>query len=111
MTTLSEISFHGESGKLYDFKTFFMDSDFKPFGCVYIVTRRHAVEGGVSAGQTAFYVGQTDDLKKEMENHPQQECFVENGVNCICVHHDDLEQSRLQKVDDLIRKLGPKCHG
>jgi len=95
MKKIGEITFPGASGRQYPFKIFPFDTAFKPVGCVYIVTVRQPVEGGVSFGHTALFVGQSADLEKTWEgNHPQWKCFQENQADFVCIHDMESEEAR-----------------
>jgi hypothetical protein len=110
MKKIGEIAFPGASGKEYTFKLFPYNTEFKTVGCVYIVTVRRPVGGGVSYGHTALYVGQTADLAKTWNSgHPRKNCFQEHNADFICVYDEDNEQARLAMVDDLKKKLQLKC--
>ena len=114
MGKIGEVSFNGKSGKEYLFDiysddTIFADEEISR-RCVYLVTRRHQVEAGVRFGQTVLYVGETVDLYKGFAEHEKTDCLKENGANCYCIHFDDDEQSRQDKVTDLIKALTPVCN-
>lgn len=67
---------------------------------VYIITKRVAKAGG-GGSHTYLYVGETGDLSTRFDGHHKQECFDEHGANCIGIHLDASEDSRLEKESDL----------
>ena len=113
MGKIGEIDFNGESGKEYLFHIYEWETNFAAEEisrrCVYLVTRRHQVEGGVRFGQTVLYVGETEDLYRGLGDHEKTACFTENGANCYCIHFDDDDQARKAKVKDLVKALNPVC--
>ena len=110
MKNIGEIVFSGASNKEYSFKIFPYNTEFKSIGCVYVVTVRQPVKGGVSYGHNALYVGQTADLAKTWNaGHTHRECFEEHNADFICIHDEDNEQVRQAMADDLRKSLRLKC--
>ncbi|MFY9227526.1 MAG: hypothetical protein WAQ98_32945 [Blastocatellia bacterium] len=99
MAKIADITFKGKSGS-YSFEVYPKNTSFNDVGAVYIFTKRK-VSSDKKATHTLLYIGQTDSLKKRIPNHEKWPCVEENGVNCICVHRDDNEKSRLNKETDL----------
>lgn len=110
MTKLGEITFTGASGREYVFKSFPLDTIFEEVGGVYAVTSRHTVAAGARLGQTVIYIGHTDNMAQRFGEHQKSECFSQHDANCICLHHDDDENSRSTTEKDLIEALKPPCN-
>ena len=109
MAKISNATFHGRSGKPYDFNVWPMNQPFNAVAAVYAVTRRYQkAEGGFS--HEIIYVGETEDLSERFGNHHKSNCFVKKNANCICTHRDDDGDSRLGKEEDLIQKHDPPCN-
>lgn len=99
MAKITGATFKGKRGS-YSFEVYSLDTSFKAVGAVYIFTKRTIGVGG--KGTHAFiYIGETDSLKDRIPNHEKWSCIERNGANCICVHRDDDEDSRLTKETDL----------
>ncbi len=99
----------GQSGTQYAFEVFSWDTNFNDVGAVYVITKRiPKTEGGGS--HTYVYVGETGDLSERFDSHHKIECFAQHGANCICVHVESGEKSRLVKESDLIAALNPPCN-
>lgn len=45
-----------------------------------------------------------------MLKHEKWKCLELNGVNCVCVHRDEDESSRLQKKEDLLKANKTPCN-
>ncbi len=99
MAKIADATFNGKTGS-YSFEVYSADMSFNAVGAVYIFTKR--VVGSDGKGTHTFlYIGQTDSLKGRIPNHEKWPCVNRNGCNCICVHRDDSESSRLSKEKDL----------
>ena len=110
MTSFGEITFKGASGREYGFKSFPLNTEFKEFGGVYLITWRHPVSAGIRAGQTAIFVGRTDNMSVVLNNHSKMECFNQHKANCVCIHHEDEKNKRKITEMDLIVALNPPCN-
>jgi hypothetical protein len=111
MAKLSTITFTGASGTDYKFNVYPWDTNFEEdYGAVYFVTeRRRKPDGGYS--HTRIYIGQTEDLSTRFDNHHKQDCFDEHNANCVCVHEEQDEDTRIEVEKDLINKYHPPCNG
>lgn len=87
-----------------------LDTSFKALGAVYGIINRYRKPEGDGYYATPLYFGQTGDLSRRFDDHHRQRCFDRNGANCIGVHLDEDEKSRLAKETDLIRKWDPECN-
>jgi predicted site-specific integrase-resolvase len=59
---------------------------------------------------TRIYVGQTEDLSTRFDNHHKEACFDKHNKNCVCVHGEEDEDTRLEIEKDLIDKYDPPCN-
>lgn len=108
MTKIADATFNGKTGS-YSFEVYPSDTSFNDVGAVYIFTKRTV--GADSKGSHEFlYIGQTDSLKDRVPNHEKWPCVNRKGVNCICVHRDDNENSRLNKETDLRAANSTPCN-
>ncbi len=99
MTKIANATFKGAKGE-YSFEVYPANQTFNSVGAVYIFTKR--VVGADGKGtHTLLYIGETGDLSARIPAHEKWPCAKRNGVNCICVHRDDGERSRLLKEADL----------
>src|ERR1700722_3766680 len=110
MAKISTASFKGLFGKPYSFNVYPIDTEFKSMGAVYCITRRHD-SGGGNYQHKIIYVGITGDLSTRFNDHHKDSCFRRNNANCICIHADDSEISRLATETDLINQYNPPCNG
>ena len=108
MAKLASVVFAGKSGSNYSFDAYTLDTIFQNVGVVYIFTKRTIKEG--TGDHERIYIGQTGELKNRIENHEKWDCFEFNGANCICVHMDAIEDSRLHIETDLIQNYDPPCN-
>lgn len=99
MAKITDATFKGQLGT-YPFEVFPIDQQFNDVGAVYIFTKR-TVDAAGKGNHKFIYIGQADSLKDRIPNHEKWPCVNRNGANCICVHRDDDEDSRLSKETDL----------
>ena len=110
MAKVGELTLIGKSGSSYEFSVYAIDTNFRAVGAVYYISKRTSKpEGGGS--HTALYVGQTEDLSERFNNHHKMDCCKKKGANCISVHLDGNEKSRLKKESDLVDAINPPCNG
>jgi hypothetical protein len=81
------------------------------------VSSRLGVEAMASVGERAdedghmiLYVGGTDDLSTEFDNHRKANCFRRHDANRISVFVDGLEASRRVVESELINFYDPACN-
>lgn len=110
MAKYGDITFKGASGKEYKFEAWPWGTQFNTIGAVYFTTKRTPKSDG-GGNHANVYIGQTSDLSERFDNHHKNDCFKRNGVNCICVHQDNNEESRLTKESDLIKGNKTPCNG
>jgi hypothetical protein len=108
MASLGTLTLTGASGTKYEFEVYLKETTFNDVGAVYAVTSRFKIPTGFN--HNVVYIGQTGDLSKRFYDHHREECFDRRGWNCICVHRDNNEASRLKKESDLIEGQNPICN-
>jgi len=108
MPKIADATFKGQKGE-YTFEVYPTETTFNDVGAVYVFSKR-VVNASGKGTHTLLYVGQTDSLADRIPNHEKWSCAVRNGVNCICVHRDDNEQSRRAKEADLLAINNPPCN-
>lgn len=101
MAKIGTMKVAGKSGTEYSFDLYPTGTSFKALGAVYVITKRTAKQGG-GGEHTYLYVGETGDLSTRFDDHHKQECFNDHDANCIGIHLDDSEKSRLSKEDDIL---------
>lgn len=109
MSKYGTVTFTGASGSKYEFDAYPISTEFNSGGAIYFITKRTVSNG--KASHTRIYVGQTKDISERFDDHHKQDCFDKHGANCICVHGDSNESSRLKKESDLIENYDPPCNG
>lgn len=109
MTSLGMTVLKGGSGKGYRFRVYPLGTRFRKKCGVFVITSRsHSEEGG--RRHKPLYVGQTEDLSQPFDQHRKAEQFMQHGANCICLHPETSEESRMAKELDLIASLHPVCN-
>ncbi len=109
ISKISNITLTGTSGQTYEFAVYPLDSKFVPVGVVYYISERTMTESD-KGSHTSLYIGQSGDISTCFEEHHQQDCFTAIGANSIGLHVDSSEQSRREKVRDLVNALQPPCN-
>lgn len=99
MAKISDVVLSGHTGR-YTFEVYPTDTTFSPIGAVYVFTNR-TVDANGTGSHTLLYIGQTDSLATRIPNHEKWPCAQRNGANCICIHADNGETSRINKETDL----------
>lgn len=111
MAKLGTVVFEGKSGNKYTFDVYEWGTPFKEGdAAVYFVTKR-AKDADGTFRLTSIYVGETGNLANRFDNHHKQNCFNENGVNCVCILGETNEDTRLKIEADLIDNYNPPCNG
>ena len=109
MTKLADLTVEGKSGNKYEFEVYPRVTAFNPVGAVYLVTKRTKKSDGTGTHEF-LYVGETGDLRTRFDSHHKEDCFDEKGGNCICIHRDGSEKSRLAKESDLLEARNWPCN-
>ena len=107
MSKISDVQFSANGSKL-DFGAYATDTDFKEIGAVYAFTRRYKSDGKFY--HDILYVGQTDNLQRRMNAHDKMPQAVNRGCNCICVHVDTTQSTRLKKEHNMLCQHKPPCN-
>jgi hypothetical protein len=110
MSKPTTATFTGKSGQAYSFNVYQWGTDFKAIGAVYIVTSRRVNSEGKGL-HTFIYIGHTGDLSERFDDHHKARCFTKHGVNCICIHSESDEATRLDIESDLIDGNDTSCNG
>ena len=110
MAKLGTMSIEGSSGSSYAFDLYPLNTNFKELGGVYVFTKRVPKSDG-GGSHTYLYVGQTGDLSSRFTDHHKEECMDSHGANCICIHLDSSEDSRLTKEGDILGAHDWPCNG
>jgi hypothetical protein len=108
MPKIADATFSGTSGN-YEFEVYSLNTAFNAVGAIYIFTKR-TVDASGRGTHALIYIGQTDSLADRIPNHEKWPCIRRNDANCICVHRDDNEQSRLKKETDLLAAFTTPCN-
>jgi hypothetical protein len=109
LTKIATLTVTGASGRTYGFNIYPIDTKFANVAAVYLVTKRVPNTNG-GGNHTYIYVGQTGSLPDRFDNHHKEACFRARGANCVGVHQDGNEQSRLAKERDIYLKHRPPCN-
>jgi hypothetical protein len=109
MFRINSAKFSGYSGRHYTFYAYSIDHRFEKIGAVYTVTRRYKNNHG-GASHHVLYIDQTDDLSAIFASHSRWDCFIQRRANCLCTHVDPDQESRSEKMRDLIRQYRPECN-
>jgi hypothetical protein len=108
MSRIATATFEGASGKNYDFNVYPIHQKFLSIGAVYVFTKRTITNG--DGTHDLIYIGETDNLETRIPNHEKWPCIKRNNANCICIHADDNETSRLNKETDLRNAHDTPCN-
>ena len=108
--TPATLELTGASGRKYAFLVYPWGTTFKQLGGVYAVTRAVPNQTGRET-HSIIYVGQTGDLSERFDDHHKAACFSKHSANCICVHVESSEKTRLAIEADLIAAYNPPCNG
>jgi hypothetical protein len=105
MTIPKLIYWPGKSGNSYRYFIYNIGTNFKAVSGNYIFVKAS------SGSRSAIYIGQTDDLCEDFENHPKMSCIREHGANQIHVRiNKEFEDARKKEVADLIDAQNPPCN-
>ncbi len=109
MPSLGKTTFDGKSGKAYRFTVYPLRTRIRKIAGLYIIANRSHDDSSGHQHQ-ALFVGQTEDLSQPFEKHRKALEFEQNGANCICLHADESENSRIEKERDLVAATAPLCN-
>ena len=108
MAKITDVTINGKNDS-WSFEVYPSDETFDAVGAVYIFTKRTVNDSG-EGSHSALYIGETGSLADRIPNHQKWPCVEQNGVNCICTHQDDSEDSRLNKEADLFAVYRTPCN-
>ncbi|MCG8308262.1 MAG: hypothetical protein MI975_12775 [Cytophagales bacterium] len=109
MPKIGTLDFTGISGHKYTFNVYPKNREHKEKEAVYVITHR-TVKADASVDHNVIYIGETDNVKNAMENHPKKDCFEGETANCICVYWEDHVNTRNKIVEDLKALYHPPCN-
>ncbi len=109
-TSIATLTVKGASGTEYVFDVYPTSAQAPAVAGVYIVTKRIAKASG-GGSHTYIYIGQAGNVPVRLDDHHKAACFARHDANCICIHRDRDERSRLAKEADLIAAHNPPCNG
>ncbi|MGA2614560.1 MAG: hypothetical protein ABSG38_14070 [Spirochaetia bacterium] len=101
MSKLADVTIHGTS-RSYSFEVYSTGSEFDAVGAVYVFLKSVVLPNGKVIYEEILYIGQTSSLKDRVPNHEIWLYVSRNGGNCIGIHRDDNEKSRLAIEADLV---------
>jgi hypothetical protein len=109
MPKIGTLDFTGISGHKYTFNVYPKNRDHKEKEAVYVITHR-TIKAVASVDHDVIYIGETGNVKSELENHPKNACFEKEIANCVCVYWEDHEDKRKKIVEDLKTFYHPPCN-
>lgn len=109
MKKLGKITLEGASGASYRFSVYPWDAEFGAVSGVYMVTKRRTRPGGRHT-HSRIYAGQTGDLSAQVSAHRRSATLKDREANCVCVHAEPAESTRLKIESDLMLKFRPPCN-
>ncbi len=99
----------GVSGTKYSFDVYPGGQNLPAIAGVYYVSvRKQNPSGGYSHNQV--YIGESKNVADRLDGHEKGDCFASHGANCVSVHVESDNQSRLNKEADLIANYKPPCN-
>ncbi len=102
--------FKGLSGTDYPFEIMKKSSDFESIKAIYILTYKHPRGHLAGFVVNPLYIGQTDNLKVALINHPQADCVFNECYNCLHVMKLEAdENARRAIVEDLLKANPTPC--
>lgn len=88
--------------KEYTFNLYAKDTNFNSVKAIYLISKRSN-----EWNHTFIYIWQTEDLSTRFGNHHKQQCFEQNGYNCIGVMQIASQSDRDYIEKDLIEHNSP----
>jgi hypothetical protein len=108
MAKIGRLTLKGDSDEEYPFQVHHADTEFKDLPAVYCYSKRY--NKGGKWKHKVLYIGHTDDLSTEFEEHPHESCIRQQQPNCISIHVQEVEKKRAAMVNDLIPFYNPPCN-
>lgn len=96
----------GQSGAVYQYQIYPLDTEFRPFPGNYIYA------GQTETGEwVPIYVAQTRDMHQRLEGHERLQPAIANGATHIHMHYCERGQAaRCTEERDLITRWQPVCN-
>ena len=110
MAKITTMTLKGKSGAVYGFDVYPINSNWNSVAAVYVASKR-TVDAAGKGHHTLIYVGVTEDLKGRHSGHHKEDCFTKNGANCLSLHMEEDEDTRLAIEEDLLAAHSWPCNG
>ena len=107
MLNVRNVVFKGRSNRDYSFNVYDLNANFNEVPAVYSISKREIRIDGNGWRHTVLYFGITNNLKARLNDHHKLADCIRQGANCISVHQDPQEVSRIDKEADLIAYYQP----
>lgn len=105
MPKLGTTTLIGKSGKSYTLNVYPGNVQFNDFiPGVYLIGRHD------DAGETAIFLGETDNVDRTLHGHDKQACFDEHNYNRISFFRNASKDVRDGVIEDLLPVLKPACN-
>ena len=100
------VQWKGESGSLYEYWVYPINTTFKDQPGNYIYAKKNAI------GQwQAVYIGQTRSLSQRLASHEKEQAAIRNGATHLQAHLSGYDEgSRRTEETDLIKRYRPPCN-
>ena len=106
---MASLTLTGASGTQYAFDVYPGGANLPAVAGVYYVTvRTQDEERGYLHDH--IYIGESENVAERFIDHHKEDCFTQHNANCVSVHPDDGDLSRLDKEADLIAAYTPPCN-
>ena len=104
MSNQPDVYWPGKSGQEYGYWISSIGSSYRDEPGNYIFAKL------VNGYWKPVYIGQTNSLANRLNNHPKEQCAIQNGATHIHAHTTPNEQSRKSEEIDLIENFDPVCN-
>ena len=105
-TTTQTVNWPGQSGKLYTYQVYPIETKFESVPGNYIFAKL------VNGRWSPIYIGETGDLSERFDNHHAMPCIKRNVATHIQAHRDDGGvTTRRAEERDLVLNFKPTCNG
>lgn len=108
MPSIETVEFIGASLRPYSFDVFLINTLLGKNGAIYAITKRLGSAG--AKDHVRIYVGETDNLRDLVQNHPNRPCFLAFGADCICIHPEGARNMRVRIAQDLLAGYAWGCN-
>jgi len=98
----------GKSGERYCFQTWPLQTQFRPVGAVFFITKRVLTNATFRrAHHEVIHIGQTSNMSNPLGAPSDLAAFEKHGANCVCVYPASDEAYRIYMVKDLGESHSP----